>query len=97
MSGVSGSSLVCWPPLYWARSVFDSRSAAGREECAEHASDTLDHSELCGPGAVGLRVDDRPDTDAREERGVWLLPFLLAPLPTLIALILFLQHRMKAE
>ena len=25
-------------------------------------------SELCGPGAVGLRVDDRPDTNAREER-----------------------------
>jgi hypothetical protein len=28
--------------------------------------------------------------------GVWLLPFLLAPLPTLMALILFLQRRMKA-
>ena len=28
---------------------------------------------------------------------VWLLPFLLAPLPTLMALILFLQRRMKAE
>lgn len=27
---------------------------------------------------------------------VWLLPFLLAPLPTLMALILFLQRRMKA-
>jgi hypothetical protein len=27
---------------------------------------------------------------------VWLLPFLLAPLPTLMALILFLQCRMKA-
>ena len=27
---------------------------------------------------------------------VWLLPFLLAPLPTLMALILFLQRRIKA-
>lgn len=27
---------------------------------------------------------------------VWLLPFFLAPLPTLMALILFLQRRMKA-
>ena len=27
---------------------------------------------------------------------VWLLPFLLAPLPTLMILILFLQRRMKA-
>jgi hypothetical protein len=27
---------------------------------------------------------------------VWLLPFLFAPLPTLMALILFLQRRMKA-
>ena len=27
---------------------------------------------------------------------VWLLPFLLAPLPTLMALILFLQRKMKA-
>lgn len=27
---------------------------------------------------------------------VWILPFLLAPLPTLMALILFLQRRMKA-
>jgi len=27
---------------------------------------------------------------------VWLLPFLLAPLPTLMALILFLQRRVKA-
>ena len=27
---------------------------------------------------------------------VWLLPLLLAPLPTLMALILFLQRRMKA-
>ncbi len=27
---------------------------------------------------------------------VWLLPFLLAPLPTLMVLILFLQRRMKA-
>lgn len=27
---------------------------------------------------------------------LWLLPFLLAPLPTLMALILFLQRRMKA-
>jgi hypothetical protein len=27
---------------------------------------------------------------------VWLLPFLLAPLPTLMALVLFLQRRMKA-
>ena len=27
---------------------------------------------------------------------VWLLPFLLFPLPTLMALILFLQRRMKA-
>lgn len=26
---------------------------------------------------------------------VWLLPFLLAPLPTLMVLILFLQRRMK--
>jgi hypothetical protein len=26
---------------------------------------------------------------------VWLLPFLLAPLPTLMALILFLQRRIK--
>ena len=27
---------------------------------------------------------------------VWLLPFLLAPLPTLMVLILFLRRRMKA-
>lgn len=27
---------------------------------------------------------------------VWLLPLILAPLPTLMALILFLQRRMKA-
>jgi uncharacterized membrane protein len=27
---------------------------------------------------------------------VWLLPFLLAPLPTMMVLILFLQRRMKA-
>lgn len=27
---------------------------------------------------------------------VWLVPFLLAPLPTLMVLILFLQRRMKA-
>ena len=27
---------------------------------------------------------------------VWLLPFLLAPLPTLMVFILFLQRRMKA-
>ena len=27
---------------------------------------------------------------------VWLLPFLLSPLPTLMALILFLQRRIKA-
>ena len=27
---------------------------------------------------------------------LWLLPFLLAPLPTLMVLILFLQRRMKA-
>jgi cytochrome bd-type quinol oxidase subunit 2 len=27
---------------------------------------------------------------------VWLLPFLFAPLPTLMVLILFLQRRMKA-
>jgi len=27
---------------------------------------------------------------------MWLLPFLLAPLPTLMALILFLQRRIKA-
>ena len=27
---------------------------------------------------------------------VWLLPFILAPLPTLMVLILFLQRRMKA-
>lgn len=27
---------------------------------------------------------------------VWLLPFILAPLPTLMALILFLQRRVKA-
>jgi uncharacterized membrane protein len=27
---------------------------------------------------------------------VWLVPFLLAPLPTLMALILFLQRPMKA-
>jgi cytochrome bd-type quinol oxidase subunit 2 len=27
---------------------------------------------------------------------VWLLPFLLAPLPTLMVLILFLQRRMKS-
>ena len=28
---------------------------------------------------------------------VWLLPLILAPLPTLMALILFLQRRMKAK
>lgn len=27
---------------------------------------------------------------------VWLLPFVLAPLPTLMALVLFLQRRVKA-
>jgi cytochrome bd-type quinol oxidase subunit 2 len=32
----------------------------------------------------------------RKNVWVWLLPLLLAPLPTLIALILFLQRRMKA-
>ncbi|MEO8338666.1 MAG: hypothetical protein ABI604_02985 [Nitrospirota bacterium] len=28
---------------------------------------------------------------------VWLLPFLLAPLPTLMVIILFLQRRMKTQ
>jgi hypothetical protein len=27
---------------------------------------------------------------------VWLLPFLVAPLPTLMALVLFLQRKVKA-
>ena len=27
---------------------------------------------------------------------IWLIPFLVAPLPTLMALVLFLQRRMKA-
>jgi hypothetical protein len=57
MSGVSGSSLVCWPPLYWTGSVSDSRSA-GRGELADNAYDTLDHLELCRPGAVGLRMEN---------------------------------------
>ena len=46
--------------------VFLTQGQLGEDECVENAYDKLDHLELCRPGAVDLRVDDRPDADARE-------------------------------
>ena len=48
--------------------VFLTQGQLDEESALNMHTDTLDHPELCRPGAVGLRVDDRPDADAGKER-----------------------------
>ena len=67
----------------------------GKQQRARRPYDALVGAQLWIRVDVGIRLDVRPSAGTRKNVWVWLLPFLIAPLPTLMAFVLILQRRAR--